>query len=201
MAKSPSTYELKLISSYAHLASVAIEKENHSKEIKESNKRLKELATKDYLTGLYNRSKLDSALEYQIKHSKRHHSIFGVIMIDIDYFKLVNDEHGHQVGDQVLCEFAKVLSDISRQTDVVGRWGGEEFLIIIESTNEKGIMNLANKIKETIEVHDFSVVKHKTASFGVTIHNKDERRNELISRADKALYKAKHNGRNQVVYL
>ncbi len=122
-------------------------------------------------------------------------------MIDIDYFKLVNDEHGHQVGDQVLCEFAKVLSDISRQTDVVGRWGGEEFLIIIESTNEKGIMNLANKIKETIEVHDFSVVKHKTASFGVTIHNKDERRNELISRADKALYKAKHNGRNQVVYL
>ncbi|EDZ61383.1 diguanylate cyclase/phosphodiesterase with PAS/PAC domain [Sulfurimonas gotlandica GD1] len=199
--KKPSDFELKLISSYAHLASLAIEKENHSKAIKESNERLKELAIKDYLTGLYNRSKLDNSLEYQIKRSKRYESVFGVIMMDIDYFKSVNDKHGHQVGDKVLLEFAKVLTDISRETDIVGRWGGEEFLIIIENADKDGITNLAHKIRETIEMHDFPVVKRKTASLGVTIYNKDEKINELIGRVDKALYKAKNSGRNQVQYL
>ena len=199
--KQPSDFELKLISSYAHLASIAIEKENNTKAIKESNKRLQDLATKDYLTGLYNRSKLDKYINQQIKRSKRYNSVFGVIMIDVDYFKLVNDEHGHQVGDEVLSEFAKVLTNISRETDLVGRWGGEEFLIIAENTNKEGIINLAQKIRETIEMYDFPVVKNKTASLGATIYHKDENINELIGRVDEALYKAKKSGRNQVQYL
>lgn len=199
--KSPSEFELKLISSYAHLASIAIEKENYSKAIKESNKRLKNLAIKDYLTGLFNRSKLDNSLEYLIKLSKRYNNAFGVIMMDIDYFKSVNDEHGHQVGDKVLHEFAKLLTDLSRETDIVGRWGGEEFLIIIANANKEGTINLAQKIRKSIEIHDFPVVKHKTASFGVTIYHKNEKINELIGRVDKALYKAKNSGRNQVQYL
>lgn len=172
-----------------------------TQEIEDKNKQLKELVTKDYLTGLYNRSKLDNSLKYLIKRSKRYGNIFGVIMIDIDYFKLVNDEHGHQVGDKVLIEFAKVLTDIFRETDIVGRWGGEEFLIIVEDADKVGIRNLAHKIRATIETHDFPVVKQKTASIGTTTYKKDEKFDELIDRVDKALYKAKNNGRNQVQYL
>jgi len=169
--------------------------------VEEKNEQLKELAIKDYLTGLYNRSMLDKSLEDQIKHSKRYDAVFGVIMMDIDYFKLVNDEHGHQVGDEVLSEFAKVLTSISRETDVVGRWGGEEFLIIVENINKDGIIKLAQKIRESVEEHEFPVVKHKTVSLGTTVYNQGEKINELIGRADKALYKAKNNGRNQVQYL
>ncbi|WP_321777337.1 diguanylate cyclase [Sulfurimonas sp.] len=174
---------------------------DRTKEIEDKNKQLQNLATKDYLTGLYNRSKIDDSIDYQIKRSKRYESIFGVIMLDIDYFKLVNDEHGHQVGDKILLEFAKVLTDVFRETDIVGRWGGEEFLIIIEDTDKKGIINLAHKIKATIERHDFPVIKRKTVSIGVTIYHKNENINELIQRVDKALYKAKNSGRNQVQYL
>ncbi|WP_324171575.1 diguanylate cyclase [Sulfurimonas sp.] len=172
-----------------------------TQEIQEKNKQLEDVATKDYLTGLYNRLKIDDSIDYQIKRSKRNESIFGVIMLDIDYFKLVNDEHGHQVGDKILFEFAKVLTDVFRETDIVGRWGGEEFLIIIEDADKEDIINLANKIKETIERHDFPVVKRKTVSVGVTIYHKNENKNELIQRVDKALYKAKNSGRNQVQYL
>lgn len=210
--KSPTDFELKLINSYAHLASVAIEKDRNTKIIKEqelkmfkkiqeSNKQLKDLAAKDYLTGLYNRSKLDEVLEDEIKRSKRYGNDFGIIMIDIDYFKIVNDNYGHQVGDTVLCEFASVLSSAFREVDTIGRWGGEEFLIIVENTNKESIMKLAEKLRKTIEEHDFSILEQKTASFGVTVYHQKDKINELVTRADNALYEAKNNGRNKVVFL
>ena len=211
-AKKPTDFELKLISSYAHLASVAIEKENNTKRIKEnelklleqtkkSNIELKNLLSKDYLTDLFNRSRLDEALEYELKQSERYKTIFGVIMMDIDYFKTVNDNYGHQVGDTVLREFSKILTSTFRVTDIVGRWGGEEFLIIVTNTNKKAIINLAEKLRVAIETYEFSTVKQKTASFGVTIYNPQDKINKLVSRVDKALYEAKNNGRNQVQYL
>ncbi|MFT5659475.1 MAG: diguanylate cyclase (GGDEF)-like protein/PAS domain S-box-containing protein [Sulfurimonas sp.] len=206
--KKPSEFELKLISSYAHLASVAIEKEqNHKKllsrtqEIERQNILLASLATKDYLTGLYNRSKLDEVLDKQMKHSKRYSNTFGIILLDIDYFKAVNDKYGHQTGDAVLCEFSDLLTACSRETDIVGRWGGEEFLIIVDNINKENIMKLAEKLRLAVDEHEFAFVKHKTASFGITLYSNDDKMNELVSRADKALYKAKHSGRNLVKYL
>ena len=206
--KKPSEFELRLISSYAHCASIAIEKEqNHKKllsrtqRIERKNIFLASLATKDHLTGLYNRSKLDTVLEKQIKHSKRYNKTFGIILLDIDYFKIVNDKYGHPTGDTVLCEFSDLLIACSRETDIVGRWGGEEFLIIVDNIDKENIMKLAEKLRLAIDKHEFSFVKHKTASFGVTLYSNDYKMNELVSRADKALYEAKNSGRNLVKYL
>ena len=174
---------------------------DRSREIEVKNKQLEILATKDHLTGLYNRSKLDEDLKYCIRRSKRHGSVFGVIMMDIDYFKVVNDEYGHQAGDIILQEFATVLLQSSRETDAVGRWGGEEFLIIIENTDKENIMNLAEKFRRTIEHHEFSVVKNKTASFGSAVYGSGDEINTLISRVDQALYRAKNSGRNRVEFF
>jgi diguanylate cyclase (GGDEF)-like protein/PAS domain S-box-containing protein len=170
-----------------------------TKEIENKNTQLKELAAKDHLTGLYNRSKIDEVLEYLIKRANRHHTAFGVIMVDIDYFKVVNDKYGHQVGDSVLCEFANLLTHASRETDIVGRWGGEEFLIVVENTNEDGIVKLAEKLRVIVEANEFAFINKKTASFGVTVYHAGDKINSLINRADKALYEAKNSGRNQVV--
>jgi diguanylate cyclase (GGDEF)-like protein len=172
-----------------------------TREIENKNRQLEELVVRDHLTGLYNRTKLDEVLEYVYKRSKRYNTVFGVIMIDIDFFKKVNDTHGHQVGDTVLCEFANLLEENSRETDTVGRWGGEEFLIIVENIDKDAILKLAEKLRANVDAYEFSIVKHKTASFGVTIYRSEDEINKIVARADIALYKAKHNGRNRVEFL
>ena len=172
-----------------------------TKEIEDKNSQLEELVVRDRLTGLYNRTKLDEVLEYEYKRSKRYNSVFGVIMIDIDFFKKVNDTHGHQVGDTVLCEFASLIEENSRETDTVGRWGGEEFLIVVENIDKEAILQLAEKLRACVDEYEFSIVKHKTASFGVTIYQSEDEINKIVARADIALYKAKHNGRNRVEFL
>lgn len=210
--KNPSDFELKLISSYAHLASVAIEKNYNEKIFKEkeqqileqtklANEMLKKLASKDYLTGLHNRLKLDEALDYQLKHANRYGNIFGIIMIDIDFFKQVNDEHGHQAGDTILCEFADLLTKNSRETDIVGRWGGEEFLVIAENVNKDSLSVLAEKLRASIEKNAFPIIKKMTASFGTTMYQSDDKMHKLVARADEALYQAKKSGRNCVKFL
>lgn len=172
-----------------------------TKEIELKNTQLEELAAKDHLTGLFNRSKLDEALDDQYRHSKRYKTIFGAIMIDIDYFKQVNDDYGHQAGDTILKEFATLLKNASRETDVIGRWGGEEFLIIVENINKDNLIKLAEKLRMSVEEYKFSIVNHKTASFGVSLYRSGEKINELIARTDKALYQAKDSGRNCVNFL
>ena len=174
---------------------------SRTEELENKNELLEKLAVTDTLTGLYNRSKLDEVLKYEFKRSKRYNSIFGVILIDIDFFKKVNDTHGHQVGDTVLCEFANLLQKTSRESDTVGRWGGEEFLIIVENIDQDGIVILAEKMRTMIDTFNFSVVKHKTASFGVSIYQTNDEVNTIIARADEALYKAKNGGRNRVEFL
>lgn len=157
-----------------------------------------EFTSKEYLTGLYNRYHLDESLERKLKQSKRYSTIFGVMMIDIDHFKAVNDDYGHQAGDTILKEFANVLKNNSRETDIIGRWGGEEFLIIVENIDKDNIFKLAEKLRTIIETYDFSFVKHITASFGVTVYRSGDNVTEIVGRADKALYKAKNSGRNSV---
>lgn len=162
-------------------------------------KRAEELAITDRLTGLYNRLKLDEALEYEISKSKRYGTALSLIILDIDHFKSVNDIYGHQIGDMVLKEVANTLLSCKRESDTIGRWGGEEFLIVLPNTNLAGAMITADKIRTAIENYSFSVVGNKTASFGVSEFLVEENEDSFIERADQALYRAKSGGRNQVV--
>lgn len=162
-------------------------------------KLVESLAVTDRLTGLYNRLKLDQVLEYETIQSKRYDSALSVILIDLDHFKSVNDTHGHLVGDIILKEVADILLTYGRKSDTIGRWGGEEFLIVLPNTDLEGAMRAAEKIRCAIEGYPFSVVGNKTASFGVAGLLREERTDSLIERADKALYRAKSEGRNRVV--
>jgi len=168
--------------------------------LEEKNEELETLHITDSLTGLYNRHKLDWELLSEINRADRFEYSFGVILLDIDYFKSVNDTYGHLVGDDVLIDLAKILKENTRQTDIVGRWGGEEFLIIVPKADEEGIKKLAETLRAAIENHIFNLVKTKTASFGVTLFIDNDCIDTMIARADKALYVAKEQGRNQVVY-
>ena len=162
------------------------------------NKELERLSLTDKLTGLFNRSKIDAAIEREIARSQRFGQPFSLIMLDIDHFKLVNDTYGHQVGDKVLIAVSSVLSGNTRETDILGRWGGEEFIVICPHTDGVGILNLAEGLRLKFEAYDFPVVEHKTASFGVTTYRNGDQPTEIVRRADEALYAAKNNGRNRV---
>nr|WP_320026155.1 diguanylate cyclase [uncultured Acetobacterium sp.] len=156
------------------------------------------LSETDKLTQLYNRYKLDDALEREFKRSKRTQSPFAVILLDIDHFKQVNDIFGHQAGDVILKELADAFKKSIRATDIVGRWGGEEFIFILPDTNEAGAMLLAEKIRMRISATHFSHPEKITGSLGVSVYRGDSAAGTIISRADQALYAAKHHGRNQV---
>lgn len=169
-----------------------------NRSIKSLNKKLEELSITDNLTKLYNRNKIDEVLKAEANRANRFKSSFAVIMLDIDYFKRVNDIHGHQMGDTILKEFAQILKTSLRKTDTVGRWGGEEFMIVCSETDLMGATSLANNIREKIATYPFSLGEQKTASFGIAIYIKNEDIKNLIKRADDALYKAKENGRNKV---
>jgi diguanylate cyclase (GGDEF)-like protein len=166
----------------------------------EQMKTLEKLSFTDRLTGLYNRYKIDELLEYQLEQASRYNKNFGVIFIDVDHFKSVNDTYGHQVGDDVLISLATILRKRSRKSDSVGRWGGEEFIILTPETNKKGIIKFAEDIRREVESFYFPAVGHKTASLGVTIFQKGDTTKTIVKRADDALYIAKENGRNRVIF-
>lgn len=174
------------------------EKEILLKELKETQSKLQQLAITDKLTSLYNRNKLDDALDLEVHRTIRYKTPLGVILLDIDHFKNVNDTYGHQIGDQVLIEIASIIKSHSRDIDIVGRWGGEEFLIICPQTNLEGTKTVAEKIQKEVENFHFVENIHKTASFGVSEYRKNDQIKDIVSRADKALYLAKNEGRNQV---
>ncbi|HFB53767.1 MAG TPA: sensor domain-containing diguanylate cyclase [Sulfurimonas autotrophica] len=164
-------------------------------------KELKQLATKDALTGIYNRYKINAKIEEEIKRADRYGEPFGLIMFDIDHFKKVNDTYGHDVGDYVLQELSRIILNNIRETDSFGRWGGEEFMLLLPYTSQEKIIEIAEKIRKTIQEHTFEDVKQITVSIGVTLYKKDEGISQLIKRVDTALYEAKSHGRNQVVSL
>lgn len=163
------------------------------------NQELARLSVTDKLTKLFNRQKLDAELEMAYFRAMRFGQPLSVILLDIDHFKEVNDQHGHQVGDQVLVHISDLLSKHIRKIDLVGRWGGEEFMIICAGTDSQGAATLAELLRELIEYTQFPTVGHKTASFGVASFQPNDQVNTIVSRADAALYEAKHKGRNQVV--
>jgi len=162
------------------------------------NEELEQLAIQDELTGLYNRRKLDESFEAEVSRAERYGRPLSVIMIDVDHFKAVNDTYGHPVGDTVLVETADRLLTALRTSDILGRWGGEEFLIICPETPFDTAVQLAERLRNNYETNDFPEAGRLTASFGVAAHHKGQRAPDILFHADEALYRAKKGGRNRV---
>jgi len=161
-------------------------------------KRIEKLSVTDRLTGLFNRMKLDHTLLEEIARKYRYGHALSVVLLDLDHFKLVNDLHGHNVGDAVLVEMARLIRENVRHLDVEGRWGGEEFLVVCLETDLLGAQALAEKIRESVEANAFPSELKKTVSIGVATAIPDDTPDSLIKRADDALYQAKRTGRNRV---
>lgn len=166
--------------------------------------KLEEMATEDQLTGLYNRRYLESSLEQIVAGVQRRQTKLGVLMCDMDYFKQVNDNYGHDAGDAVLIQLAQLLSDSVRKSDMVIRFGGEEFLILLVDCQDSQAAQLGEKVRKVVEEHKFQIGGQsiqKTLSIGVSEFPIDSAKGiwEVIKHADVALYKAKEQGRNRVV--
>ncbi|MGE4497576.1 MAG: PAS domain-containing protein [Deferribacterales bacterium] len=162
-------------------------------------KQMEKLSVTDPLTGLYNRLRLDSVFRKEIERCERYGCSLSVILIDVDGFKSINDSFGHQTGDIILREVAEVLGGSIRKTDTIGRWGGEEFLIICPETDLDGAVRLAEKLRSAVESREFMIVGSVTCSIGVTDHGGQITESAMMKAADQALYQAKREGRNRVV--
>ena len=165
----------------------------------EIEKQLLKLATQDRLTGVFNRHKWEEQIENQINMASRGEYQFSLLILDVDYFKQVNDQHGHQVGDQLLKFLATQLQQQIRTTDMLFRIGGEEFAIITPTQNDEQAYQLAERLHAHInELSDPNVPKF-TVSFGVTSYKSQDSSSTIFNRADKALYEAKAQGRNCII--
>lgn len=182
-----------------HIQSLLRDLETLKNQLELKNDELEKFAITDQLTGLNNRFKLDNALENELSRYARFQHPFGIILMDIDHFKDVNDSYGHATGDKILVCIASLLQFNIRKTDILGRWGGEEFLIICPEIDIEGMEKLAEKLRQVIESYDFPEAHSVTMSFGVSSYRKGDELTHLFKRSDDALYQAKNNGRNRVV--
>lgn len=163
------------------------------------------LALLDPLTLLGNRAALETAIKRELPLAERHHQDLSVLMIDVDYFKSINDTHGHEKGDQVLREIARNIQAMCRETDMVFRYGGEEFLVILRNTNTQGAHIIAERLRQQIARTSINIREGgticPTVSIGISSlhHGHKEKSLALFKRADTALYKAKAAGRNCVM--
>lgn len=155
----------------------------------------------DKLTGAYNREFFDKQTQKIIMDTQEEGKFLGIIYFDIDHFKDVNDTYGHNVGDYVLQELVKRVTESIRSDDYLIRWGGEEFLVLVATKSLKETYKTAEHLRSMIENHYFEHVKKVTCSFGVTLHNNNEAIAETLARADKALYTSKEKGRNLVTKI
>ena len=178
--------------------------EEREKELLEVNERLRFMSQTDGLTGLDNRRHLNERIDEMFQHAQRLTEPFSLVMCDLDKFKSVNDTYGHQAGDEVLKQLAKILKDEAREIDRVGRYGGEEFMLLLPGTVLDAAVTFSERVRKRIEAHTFTFdggTLTRTASFGVsgwphpTIGDSDA----LVRMADDALYVAKETGRNRVI--
>ncbi|DAB29999.1 MAG TPA: hypothetical protein CFH84_06485 [Sulfurimonas sp. UBA12504] len=162
---------------------------------------LKEKVLKDKLTGTYNREYFENIFPLFLQESQNNDLFLGIVLFDIDHFKEVNDTYGHNRGDSVLKELAQCVRTSIRQDDVLVRWGGEEFVLLVKTKTTKNLYDVAELVRQTIEQNYFEGLEHLSCSFGITVYQKNEDISQTIDRADKALYIAKEQGRNRVVEL
>lgn len=170
-----------------------------NQELKAINEELERISITDKLNGLFNRYKMDEEMRKAFYLWKRYQRPFSLIMIDIDWFKKVNDTYGHQIGDKVLQELGALLKKSLRASDIVSRWGGEEFLVLSLESDEKGAITLAEKIRSEIENYSFAENIKITVSIGVCSAKNHETIDELLVSVDEKMYIAKQSGRNRVV--
>ena len=155
-------------------------------------------AFSDALTGLYNRAEYSVNLEKKIHYAQRYHSTFGMIMIDIDHFKKINDRYGHNVGDMVIQAMAETIQRNIRQEDFVARWGGEEFVVISNHIeNMEMLEKITRLLQDQIRKINVEPVAGITASFGLTLYRPGDTQESLFQRIDQALYRAKERGRDR----
>ncbi|MDD2457590.1 MAG: diguanylate cyclase [Eubacteriales bacterium] len=164
-----------------------------------TKEQLEILASRDNLTGLYNRHHFDTVINDLMEHADRYNEPLACFLFDLDHFKTVNDTHGHPVGDDVLKYMAGIVAKVIRQSDLVFRFGGEEFLVLLPHTAIGGAAIAAEKLRATIEHTDFPKVGRQTISIGVSERMRAESLRQWLRRTDDALYRAKLGGRNRVM--
>jgi diguanylate cyclase (GGDEF)-like protein len=171
-----------------------------TRELEEANLRLAEASRTDALTGLPNRRGFLEVADHEMKRSIRAKQPFSVVMLDLDHFKAVNDRHGHAAGDKVLQIAASHLREVLRSEDLVARWGGEEFILLLPNTNGELGVFVSEKARRAIASLSFEGIPDRiTASFGVAMHHSGQTLEATIAAADRALYQAKEAGRDCVL--
>ncbi|WP_309242124.1 diguanylate cyclase [Paenibacillus sp. S150] len=188
-----------------------LQERNHSlievqKELFETNRQLQQMAVTDSLTGCYNRHYLTQHLEDEVIQNREAHISFALILLDIDFFKTVNDTYGHLAGDEVICQTVEVLKQELRPTDVLARYGGEEFIVYMPDTRESEALRLAEHVKTQVEWNQIAIANTAgpvsvTISMGLLTINDFSRKTSLFEEVDQALYQAKHKGRNRIVHI
>lgn len=206
LAKTFNLMSENLRKSYAALQQANAELEQkvaeRTRELAEKNRELERLSTTDRLTQISNRAKLEDSFTKQLANSQRFDQPLSLLLVDVDFFKKINDNYGHAIGDQVLIEIAARLRATVRETDEPGRWGGEEFLVLLPNTDQEGGWQLAQRIRQAIAEHPFAEAGLPvTISLGLTSYSPGDDKNRILERADQALYRAKKEGRNRVCLL
>lgn len=183
----PSTFHDRLIKMCSSAVSILLER-----------KELRRISVTDKLTGLWNRVKLDQGLHAQRASYAVYAETYAVMIIDIDNFKSINDNFGHNVGDTVLVDIAAVLRENIRPRDLVGRWGGEEFMVLLPNSGDGRALEVGENIRMAVRNHNFGLAGNLTVSIGVCEVSENLRTLEVIDRSDRALYKAKASGKDRV---
>jgi diguanylate cyclase (GGDEF)-like protein len=159
------------------------------------------LASTDKLTGAWNRRYFEQIASAEMNRVARHNQPLSLLILDIDYFKSINDKYGHQIGDAVIAGVAHLIKNNIRTSDILTRWGGEEFVILAPSTSISEAAELADRLRLVVTKHSFSKVENVTVSFGVAQFQAGENLDDCLKRADDALYQAKNSGRNTVIVV
>lgn len=174
------------------------ERINAEKTLHEKKLELEKLATTDILTGSYNRYSIMEQIKEEIHRHKRKEEAFSIIMYDFDHFKQINDNFGHIAGDHVLKEATKAIRQVIREIDKIGRYGGEEFLILLPFSDLSNALEVAQRVKDAVAFYHFEDVGQVTISLGVAQYDKNESLESLLKRVDEKMYQSKYSGRNKV---
>ncbi|HNR88489.1 MAG TPA: diguanylate cyclase [Spirochaetota bacterium] len=179
---------------------IAHENEALLNDLLNNNRRLENLAVTDSLTGLYNHNVIIDRLEGEVNMAHRYQTPLSVIMFDVDHFKRINDTYGHLIGDEVLVRISSVMRNRLRRVDVSGRYGGEEFLVILPHTEMKNGYFIADKLRKAVKDQQWSRSGLEVTISGGIAEFSDENPRDLIEKADRLLYKAKEHGRNRIEF-
>lgn len=180
------------------IALITAERKELVLELQKQKEELERLYRQDALTGLWNRYRIQEFVEFNLLKFKRDGIPFGVILIDVDNFKSINDRFGHKLGDEILVEMGSVLKSHIRASDLLGRWGGEEFIIIVSDSSLDDIKILAEKLRHEVETHIFTHDQPLTISLGISLVHDTDSESSVFERADSVLYRSKREGKNRV---